>query len=321
MDFVPFPSIEGFHSVCKTGQYHQSKVTYRGKIKLHGTNAAVRVKDGKAYAQSRTRIIGVQNDNEGFAHFVEQYRQYFEQPWFENSTIFGEWCGPGIQKGTAINLIPAKIFAVFAVQQGTGDDAKMVVSPDHLDSIFQEPPEPVFVLPWFSDYAEIDFTSTQDLQISADRISQVVQDIETCDPWVKQEFGVEGVCEGVVYYPLLEDGNTTRGLFTDYAFKAKGEKHKVTGKKQAATITPEVADSARAFASMVVTEARLEQGLSEVKNAAIKNTGTFIAWVCADVAKECVGELLASGLTWKQVNGFVSASARDWFLNKCKVIA
>jgi predicted dehydrogenase len=63
MNFRGFPSIEGFHVVVKTGQYFNTTIlSYRGKIKLHGTNAGIRVSNGEIAAQNRTKIITTQDD-------------------------------------------------------------------------------------------------------------------------------------------------------------------------------------------------------------------------------------------------------------------
>ena len=54
--------------------------------------------------------------------------------------------------------------------------------------------------------------------------------------------------------------------------------------------------------SLVVTEARLRQGLSSVGGAFdAKQTAAFLAWVTADVRKESTAELEASSLAWSQV--------------------
>jgi len=66
--------------------------------KIDGTNAAIGVtEDGIVYAQSRTRIITPENDNYGFAKWVESIADY------ARSTLgpglhFGEWWGNGIQR-------------------------------------------------------------------------------------------------------------------------------------------------------------------------------------------------------------------------------
>ena len=44
-------------------------IEYRGKIKLHGTNAAVQINKDGVFAQSRNNIITPESDNAGFARW------------------------------------------------------------------------------------------------------------------------------------------------------------------------------------------------------------------------------------------------------------
>lgn len=55
-------------------------VTYRAKIKLHGTNAGIQITpEGEVAAQKRSQIINSQNDNAGFATWVAKNIKYFER--------------------------------------------------------------------------------------------------------------------------------------------------------------------------------------------------------------------------------------------------
>lgn len=98
-------------------------------------------------------------------------------------------------------------------------------------------------------------------------------------------------------------------------FKAKGEKHRVARQKKPAQIDPEVAASSDDFVSMMVTPARLEQGLTEAIGGELLMTrmGKFLQWIAADVRKESVAELEAGGLVWKQVGRAVGVAAKTWF--------
>jgi hypothetical protein len=69
------------------------------------------------------------------------------------------------------------------------------------------------------------------------------------------------------------------------------------------------------FVALVVTDARLQQGVAHVGGAFdSKQTGAFLAWLVADVKKESIAELEASGQTWAQVERAVQAAARSWYL-------
>jgi hypothetical protein len=348
--FLSFPDIEGLHNVVKAVQSYPhlapGPVKYRGKVKLHGTNAGVRITEDDIAAQSRTQIITPTDDNAGFAKWVETRKEFFDNignPWadrikvyerdpdsiasvvakrgvvpIKNYTVFGEWCGPGIMKGTAINQIPKKVFAIFAVMHWEGDNATMITSPEDIAGLFPALPEDVYILPWQGEEFTIDYTDREALLKRAEAINQIIVDIEPADPWVKATFGVDGICEGIVYAPGAGD-KVTRKYYSDLAFKAKGEKHKVNKTKEAVQIDPEVLKSINDFTAMFATEARFEQAVSVV-GSDMKNIGQFLKWVGQDVLKESKAELAESGLDWEQVNKSVQTVARNWFLAKNRAI-
>src|SRR5262249_39754046 len=117
-----------------------------------------------------------------------------------------------------------------------------------------------------------------------------------------------GLGEGLVLYPTPHDPTLM--------FKAKGEKHRTAGTKEAVTVDPAVVASVDEFVTLMVTDARLEQGLVAACDGARdpKRTPSFLTWIAADVRKESVAELEASNLTWAQVEKAVQARARTWFL-------
>lgn len=318
---IPWPSIEGFNNIrkfFKTAPQEvikfDSLVGYRSKVKLHGTNAAIQIKDGQVVAQSREQLLVNGADNAGFAKWVESTKEYWKR--FENICFFGEWCGPGIQSGVAVNQIPNKIFAVFsALDTGTNN---MIVYPFDLRVLIGEIPD-VHVLPWADFDITIDWKNDSDeaLQKTADCINKKVEEIEACDPWVKKTFGIEGVGEGLVFYPHV-DGVENYEMYETLFFKAKGEKHRVVKTKTAVVVNPETAANAAAFVDMVLPEARLLQGVEKAAPGFDKKlTGAFVGWVLADVRKETQDELQASGLTWNDVQKPLTDKARKWYLDKC----
>ena len=322
MEFAGFPDVEGFHNVVKhAGAYFGGEHRYRAKVKLHGTNAGVRIVNGEVGAQSRTSLLTPESDNAGFCRWVMENRDYFASLSFPDITIFGEWCGPGIMKGTAINQIPGKVFAVFAVVIGTGNDATVVSEPAKIEAMLKLPDGlAMCVLPWYGDVVTVNYDDRENLVAVAEQLNRCVLEVEAVDPWVKSQFGVEGIGEGLVYYPGA-GADVTRKVFSDFIFKAKGEKHRVVKTKEAVQVDPEVAASIEQFVKMFVTEARCEQGLSAIGGTAdAKLTGGFLKWLCQDVLKESGDELEASELTWDQVNKAVQTEARKWFLAKAAAI-
>lgn len=288
------------------------KVTYRGKVKLHGTNAGIQISKHGIVAQGRNQLLTPESDNAGFAAWVVDNAEAFQSVVQERHvTLYGEWCGPGIQKGVAITGIDRKIFAVFAVQLGDHhvEAAELVIEPDAIAKLIPKHPD-VHVLPWYGEAVDVDFA---DLAPAADTLNAVVEQVETKDPWVEAVFGVEGTGEGLVLYPMID--STDREDITALMFKAKGEKHRVRKARKAVEIDPAVVASVEAFVSTFVTEARLEQGFNEAcpKDATMRDLGAFLKWVAGDLQKEGGADLEAAGLTWKNVQKAVTEAAKKWF--------
>jgi len=336
VNVIKWTEIESLYNVrrgLKEMGKEDTHVTYLGKVKLHGSCAGIQLfTDGRIVPQSRTRVLDPEDDNMGFARWTVSMYDYFSQVraranelGYDHVVIFGEWSGSGINKGVAISKIDRKILAVFAVQIGGLDTpAKLDINGTSIRKLFPEHDD-VFVLPWLGDALMLDFSNKEQLERQAEKINQLVESVETRDPWVYDTFGVDGLGEGVVMYPLIDkkylgkDGPifVDKMEFSDLVFKAKGEKHKVVKSKKAAQIDPEVAAGVEDFVSLFVTEPRLEQFAQQV-GISQKNTGEFLKRFCSDVQKESVAELEASGLEWKQVSKPVGTAARTWYLNECK---
>lgn len=349
MTFMAWPSIEAFHHIRKfirvdPGEWwHKrellagtSTVSYKAKVKLHGTNAAVQVhSNGTIVCQSRESIITPEKDNAGFARWVMSNADAWQEA--ADYIVYGEWIGPGIQKNVAVSQIPKKVFAVFAARPINKPEV-LVIEPEELALLVYGIPG-VYVLPWYQgsllDSAEqdkekffdrtidIDWKQTdEELSKTIAPINDWVMAIEANDPWVEATFGVKGTGEGLVFYPV-----STPHLgfehFTNLTFKAKGEKHKNIATAKPVQVSAEAAASIEAFVSLVLTDARLEQGATKVSAEGaltydMKNTGKFVTWVSADVEKETQDELTASGLTFKEVQKALSDKARSWYLTKAK---
>jgi len=234
-------------------------------------------------------------------------------------TIFGEWCGPGIQKGCAIHTIGEKIFAIFAM---IGDvDTEFISQPDEIAGLltyFLNKIPNTYVLPWQTEPVVIDWSSSLDeMEPIIDGLNKSVEEVEACDPWVKNIFGKEGIGEGLVYYPISPE-HLGREKFSALAFKAKGEKHKVVKTNAPVVIDAAVANSVEEFVDLVVTDARLEQGVCEACNGEyeLSKLGELMRWVNLDIIKECQLELEASNLTWKQIQKSVTTKIRLWYMAK-----
>jgi hypothetical protein len=319
---IPWTEISLFHNLRKyitaySEVSNGADVIYRAKIKLHGSCAAVQCsKDGSIVTQSRTAILTPEDDFAGFAKWANA-RTWLKQ----DITIFGEWCGPGVQSGVAISAIPNKIFAVFAAQ--IPDSDTIIVEPKQLQELVAHISD-VYVLPWFTQPSTLPWemsinwlASDDELVKVTNALNKLVLAVEQQDPWVQATFNVEGTGEGLVFYPVSSQhlGKTN---FNNLVFKAKGEKHRVTKTTNPTQITAETANSIDQFIELVLPLPRLEQGVSAVGGLEMKNVGKFIAWIASDVQKENSDELEASQLTWKQVQKPVADKARQWYLEQVK---
>lgn len=84
---------------------------------LDGTNAQVHITDdGQVIAGSRNRWITVENDNYGFARWVEHNRENLLQ--LGPGSHFGEWWGSGIQRRYGLDH---KRFSLFNVDRWTAE--------------------------------------------------------------------------------------------------------------------------------------------------------------------------------------------------------
>lgn len=230
----------------------------------------------------------------------------------------------GIQKGCSIHQVKKPIFAIFAmIESNTNFEGQTRIWSEPslielaLTHLLDQVPE-IYVLPWEGGEITVDWTdSAEQLQSVIDLFNKEVERVETCDPWVKETFGIEGTGEGLVYYPVSSRHNS-RDDFSNLGFKAKGDKHKVVKTKKAVQVDPEVAASMLAFVEMVCTEARLEQGVAEACGGEYihKKIGPFVGWVASDIKKECEAELQAAGLKWKPTAKVITNYARSWYLKK-----
>jgi hypothetical protein len=126
----PFSDIEAFRHIVAhidaNCEYHcitnKPTIRFTGTVKLHGTNAGIRFKGDEVIAHGRTKVLTIGDDNYGFAMFVERNKEVLKKLAAkyksilnsDDITLYGEWCGKGIQSGVAISKLD-KLLAIFAV--------------------------------------------------------------------------------------------------------------------------------------------------------------------------------------------------------------
>lgn len=315
-----FHKIGQFHDAVSYARRHAERyaepVTFTGTVKLHGTNAGVRIGPDGYEPQSRNRTLTADSDNMGWYAFAtrpavkdvltEIAGAYHARYGADVVTIFGEWSGPGIQKGVALNDIPARMFVVFAI--AVDGEYVPVWSEARYDDVGVR---------WAGDVPAyrivIDLLDSGSCMVASGAMGELVDAVEAICPWGKV-FGVDGIGEGIVWAPVgrLDE--------TEIWFKTKGQAHRKSAprKKGPPAFTPEHLDSAREFVDMMLTDARLEQGLEVLREMGhpieMRSTGHYLKWVGQDVSTEGAGHLEASGLDWKPVSRMVSQRARLFFV-------
>lgn len=296
-------------------------LTFKGTTKLHGTFAGIKYNaiNQKLTAMSKKDDITPEQDNAGFAMFVETHKEYFiDMLRVINRTkeisIMGEWAGPGIQKGVGINLIPEKSFFMFGIKYVLEDED----SEEDGETFWIDFPETV--LSTIADkgpknlYSVFDFkTWEQDVDFNKPQeaiaiFEKIMNDVDESCP-VAESLGFKGHGEGVVW---VSDCCGNRLIF-----KEKGDSHSIKTPRQPKEKDPREQEKLD-FADMVTPGWRLEQGVQEIcdtNNGGIlvmKDMGNVIKWVLGDIAKEETTLFKEFGFSLKDIQKYVSAIVRDY---------
>lgn len=340
---IGFPSIEQFRSIIASinrsfnfagfdengdAIYDHSKLKptlkFIGTVKLHGTNAGVcyNSQDG-LWVQSRENIITPEQDNAGFAFFVESIKEVFETLFFmiekrsgidtktNTISIYGEWCGGNIQKGVGITNLP-KSFFIFGVK------ITPHVDPNDLEAVKANPAYwvdhsdlgnsevKVYNIMDFPTWEmEIDFNYPELVQNKLSDLTIAVED--ECP--VAKAFGFSGIGEGIVW------SCEYKGVV--HRFKVKGEKHSSSKVKTLAAVDTEKINSIKEFIDYAVTESRFNQGIEKTftngEPVDIKKMGALMKWIIDDIIKEEMDTMVANKLEPKDIGKYVSTKVREMF--------
>lgn len=285
-------------------------IDFMGTVKLHGTNASLRMdKSGEIYYQSRESLLTLNADNYGFCRkmsTIDLKSALFDKiglDYSEDISIYGEWCGKGIQSNVGICNLD-KMFVVFAVAV----DGKFIELSENIKSEENR----IFNVLQFPTYRyTIDFNDSEKIAQVSRQINEQVASIEKQCP-VAAYFGVDGTGEGMVVSRVF-NGQL-------YIFKVKGEEHKVS---KTDTINKDQTKLAiiEDFINKSLTENRLEQGFLYMKTElrleyTKPNVAHFINWCKKDVLTEEALTMTELGLVEKDVATGLSNVARKFYFNK-----
>lgn len=306
----------------------RTPVTFRGTVKLHGANSGVTCHGGDFTPQSRNRVLSLEEDHMGFASFVrdqadalhdleQKVRADHGVDDDDKLVLYGEWIGPGIQNGMAINKLPDKQWVLFAAKAVRGEESRYVDAVRPLEGAYDDNRIfSVYDVPTWE--LGIDFTSEESKEQAIEAVDRMTDEVEKACPWGRK-FGLEGLGEGIVWVPV-----GTHWGHSDLFWKSKGKKHKEVkrAKRNKPSLDPEVIASVGKFVEFAVTEARLDKGIDYLVEMGhpveMRSMGHFLKWVGQDVERECAAELEANDLKWKQVAKAVSAKAKEFFVAKAK---
>ena len=325
-----FQKIGQFRQAIKTMQHlGLDEVVYCGSVKLHGTNAAIRLDCNttatgyklEMTCQSRNNDLGEGenkiNDNCGFRHHIEEVvgiDNILEMvpPMYRGEkevVIYGEWCGEGIMKGVAIASLP-KMFVIFDVKV---DNEYLSI---HEVSSFKSDKYRIYNIYSFPSFFH---TVQRDKALaSQDFLSKITKKIEEECP-VGAHFGTIGIGEGLVWKPV----DVALRNVTDLVFKTKGAKHSASKVRVIAEVSPEMMErqaSVAEFITYSVTENRLNQGMEYLREQILEfdrsSTGKFLSWIVNDILTEEADVIEKQSFTRKELNAKIGIKAREWYFNK-----
>lgn len=347
--FLAFPSVGSMRDTRKSidrMKHRPGPVSFIPKIKLHGTNACVRVsKDGTVMAQKRKSDVPLTAPSHfGFELWVEANKSFWEglaQYATDTSDfyVYGEWAGPGIQKSDAVSGIPEKQFFIFAcrgtmaadphpnapIVGGVYNEFQWIIEPDFISAMLCIRPTGVIplppktnVLPWYGTSGfTVDWSIAADAAEATEAVIKTVEPIGKSDPYIKQTFGVDGQGEGLVFYGIqvVEAAGTMTLLdqSSKFMFKAKTEEHANVNNAKLPKKYDPPNQVDRDFAEAYVTEARLKQGIFEVTGThepEKRQIGEIIKWMMGDIKKEGANDIEDLGVNWakssKIIGGLVA---------------
>lgn len=353
MKHISFPSIEKFANIVANINrtynfvglddnnepiYDLSKpkptLTFKGTVKLHGTNAGVcyNKKDG-LWVQSRENIITPESDNAGFAFFVESNKEafldFFKKIARENDlgyaidvenvtiSIYGEWCGGNIQKGVGITNLPKSffIFGVKVTPSTIENSEKQPVAYWVDSSDLRNHDVKIYNIEDYQTYSvDIDFNTPQLIQNKLIELTLAVE--EECP--VAKAFGFSGIGEGIVFSYKNDKGEVFR-------FKSKGTKHSNSKVNTLRLVDDEKINNCIKVANSVCPSWRLEQIFNQTFDtlnggqADIKRISEFLKAVMVDVIKEEMDIIVDAGLEPKDIGKYVSEISKTYFFEQNKL--
>lgn len=343
-EHVPYPPTGTFAALKKSAlaqTVHQLsqdllptfplRATYRGTVKLHGTNATLLFRNNSLTTpliQSRNRVLSATNDNYGtFAHLsgapaaalAAAVLRVRGSTAFTELMIAGEVGGVGVQKGVAIAQME-RFFCVFGIRvDGTWVDMGLYAS-------VEMPERRVFNIMRFRTFTmTVDFGGSTKAAWGA--MMQWTEEVGARCPFAECFVGLDGkrcvgAGEGIVWTLVPEEGHDPSVARELVVFKTKAEGFMTTvGARPMVAPDAGATERAERFVEYAVGKRRMEQGVEYVremgKAVERESLGVFLGWVTRDTIKEESEVMREMGADEKRVRQILAGKARRFWLEKC----
>ena len=287
----------------------------------------------------------------------KDWRFYSLSKSISNLVIHGEWAGPNIYYGVSSGLVKKDFYSVFAVEVFTDHPYDCIVITDpkdiselldrdefksdaNTDNIVNCYNTPFYVIPYYEIgnlgqlqewMRTVDLLDLDSLKRFTTECNVIVDETGKEDLFIKRNFGISGVGEGLVFYPYkiqkygknLFKNEHMDDLRSDqifkYMFKAKNKAHQSIKTAKPVIVTPEQQENLDKLIANTCTEARLNQFLLKLDQPPTqKMMGQFLKSFGQDVAKECRLEIEQFGDNKKLVMKKINDKAANWFKSKIK---
>ena len=316
-EHISFPKIRHFKDFISEIQYDNKDrqlISITGTIKLHGSHAdIVSANHNKFYCQSRNRIITKENDNCGFASFIDERKKIIEtlindiriktnSKLEDKIFINGEICGGIIQKNIALQQLP-KMFVIFNVKINSKwvDDISIFNIEDDTNKIYSILRAPTYNL----------IIDTDNLYEANRNIDTITDNVDKCCPFAKT-FNIIGIGEGIVWKCTDIKYQSSR-----YWFKSKGQTHTEYRKIVRDKNWLKEEDNNVDFVNSVLTEARYNKGIDYLKangfDVIISNIKYFVIYLYEDILDECKNDIIENDLSKEKLKILISKSGFQWY--------
>ncbi len=303
-------------------------VEFKTTVKLHGTFAGVRYKDGVITPLSKTEDLSLEKDNANFAEFVHYNQDHFmlylkdlaDSLGLEEVQLAGEWVGKKIQKGVGINLIERKTYVMFGIKfKKVGEEKHRwaQLPQEILRQISSKEMNIRTIFEFQTNTVQFNFNNPEEAIKKFDAIRDAIE--KEC-PVASAMLKEEGSYDPSV--ALIGEGLVASGFWNDQhlVFKHKGEKHSKAHKiRQPKEVDPLEAQKLK-VADKVTPGWRLNQAVSECVQGQMtsKDIGAVVKWVIQDVKKEEQSILRENNFDFEDIQKFVTKITVDFIQDKLR---